>query len=67
MVGDDYENVRNVGGVKVLARRKQVVEENAHNDCPPAMNNSLIHLFDVSTLNLEANAYYELANFDSYE
>ena len=47
MVGDDYENVRNVGVAKVLARRKQVAEESAHNDnCPPALNNSLIRLFD---------------------
>ena len=27
MVGNDYENARNVGVVKVLARRKQVAEE----------------------------------------
>ena len=68
MVGDDYENVRKVGVAKVLARRKQVAEESAHNDdCPPALNNSLIRLFDVPTLNVEANAYYELANFDSYQ
>ena len=47
MVGDDYENVRNVGVAKVLARRKQVAEESAHNDnCPPALNSSLIRLFD---------------------
>ena len=26
MVGDDYENIRNVGVAKVLARRKQVAE-----------------------------------------
>ena len=68
MVGDDYENVRNVGVVKVLARWKQVAEESAHNDnCPPALNNSVTRLFDVPTLNLEANAYYELTNFDSYQ
>ena len=43
MVGDDYENVRNVGVAKVLAPRKQVTEESAHNDdCPLALNNSLI-------------------------
>ena len=50
----------------MLARRKQVADESAPNDdCSPALNNSLIRLFDVPTLNLEANAYYELANFDS--
>ena len=64
MVGNDYENARNVGVVKVLAHRKQVAEESAHNDdCPPAQNNSLIRLFDIPTPNLEANAYHELANF----
>ena len=68
MVADDYENVRNVGVAKALARRKQEAEESANNnDCPPALNNSLIHLFDVPTLNLEANTYCELANFDSYQ
>ena len=68
MVGDDHENVRNVGVAKVLARRKQLAEESAHNDdCPPALNNSLIRLLDVPTLNLEANAYYELANFGCYQ
>ena len=68
MVGDDYENVGNVGVAKALARRKQVAEESAHNyDCPPALNNSLIRWFDVPTLNLEANAYCDLANFDSYQ
>ena len=68
MVRDDSENVRNVGVAKVLAPRKQVAEESAHNDdCPPALNNSLICVFDVPTLNLEANAYHELANFDSYQ
>ena len=68
MVGMNMTNVRNVGVAKVLAPWKQVAEESAHNDDrPPALNNSLIRLFDVPTLNLEANAYYELANFDSYQ
>ena len=68
MVGDGYENVRNVGVAKMPARRKQVAEESAHNnDCPPALNNSLIRLFNVPALNLEASAYYKLANFDSYQ
>ena len=68
MVGDNYENVRNVGVAKVLARRKQVAEENANdNDRPLALNNSWICLFDVPTLNLEAHAYHELANFHSYQ
>ena len=54
MVGNDYENVRNVRVAKVLARRKQVTEEKAHNDdCPLALNNTLIRLFDVPTLNLK--------------
>ena len=53
---------------KALAPRKQVAEENANNDdCPLALNSSLIRLFDVPTLSLEANAYYELASFDSYQ
>ena len=52
----------------MLARQKQVAEESAHNDdCQPALNNSLIRLFDVPTLNLEANAYHKLANFDSWQ
>ena len=47
---------------KVLPLRKQAAEESANNDdWPPALNSSLIRLFDVPTLNLEANAYYELA------
>ena len=67
MVGDDYENARNVGVAKVLASQKQEAEESAHNDdCPLALNDSLIRLFDVSTLNLEADASHELANFDFY-
>ena len=66
-VGDDYENVRNVEVTKVLARRKQVAEESGNiDDCPHALNGSLIRLFDTPTLKLEANAYYESANFDSY-
>ena len=57
MVGGNFENVRNAEAAKVLARRKQTAEESAHSDdCPPALNNSLICLFDVPTLNLEANA-----------
>ena len=47
---------------KVLPLRKQVAEKSANNDeWPHALNSSLIRLFDVPTLNLEANAYYELA------
>ena len=35
MLGDDNENIRNVGVAKALAPRKQVAEENANNDdCP---------------------------------
>ena len=57
MLGDDNENVRNVGLAKILARQKQVAEESANNnDCPLALNSSLIRLFDVPLLNLEANA-----------
>ena len=67
MLGDDNENVRNVGVVKMLERWKQVVEESANNDdCPLALNSSWIRLFDVPTPHL-ANAYYEFANFDSYQ
>ena len=52
----------------MLARRKQVAEESASNDdCPVALKSSLIRLFDAPRLNLEANAYYELANVDSYQ
>ena len=52
----------------MLARRKQVAEESANNDeCPHALSSSLISLFDLPLLNLEANAYYELANFNSYQ
>ena len=48
--------------------RKQVVKKRANiDDCPLALNSSLTRLFDVPTLNLEANAYYELANFYSYQ
>ena len=51
----------------MLERWKQVVEESANDDNSPlALNSSLIRLFDVPTLNLKANAYYEFANFDSY-
>ena len=39
MLGDDNENVRNVGLAKILARQKQVAEESANNnDCPVALN-----------------------------
>ena len=42
----------------MLARRKRVAEESANNDdCPHTLNSRLIRLFDVPTLNLEANAY----------
>ena len=52
----------------MLAHRKQAAEENANiDDCHHALNCSLIRLFDEPTLNLEANAYHELANFDSYQ
>ena len=52
----------------MLAHRKQVAEESANNDdCPHVLNSSLIRLFNVPTLNLEAYAYYELANSDSYQ
>ena len=68
MVGNNHENVRNAGVAKVLAPQNRVAEGKAHNDdCPPALKSNLIRLFDVPTLNLEANAYYELANFDSYQ
>ena len=68
MLRDDNENVRNVGVPKVLALRKPVSEESANNDdCPHLLNSFSIRLFDVPTLNLEANAYYKLANVDSYQ
>ena len=51
----------------MLERWKQVVEESANNnDCPLALNSSLIRLFDIPTPHL-ANAYYEFANFDAIE
>ena len=66
MLGDDNKNVRRVGTAKVLAHRKQAAEESAHNDDRPhVLNSSLVRLFNVPTLNLEANAYYELTHFDS--
>ena len=35
MLGDDNENVRNVGVAKALAPRKQVAEDDANDDdCP---------------------------------
>ena len=65
MLGDYNENVKNVEVAKMLARRKQVAQESANNDkCSHALSSSLICLFDLPSLNLEANAYYELANFD---
>ena len=66
MLGDDNKNVKSVGMAKVLAHRKQAVEESANNnDCRHVPKSSLVRLFNVSTLNLEANAYYELTHFDS--
>ena len=51
----------------MLAHRKQVAQESANNnEGPPAQNSSLIRFFELLSLNLEVNAYYELANFDSY-
>ena len=68
MLGDYNKKVRNVGVAKMLARWKQVAEESANNDeCPHAPSCSFISLFDLPSLNLEANAHYELANFDSYQ
>ena len=68
MFGDDSKNVRNVGMAIVLAHTTQVAEESADNDdCPHAPNSSLIRLFNVPTLNLEANAHYDLTNSDSYQ
>ena len=62
ILGDDNENV---GEAKVLPHRKQVAEESANNDeCHHALISSLIRLFDLPSLNLEANAY-EFADFDS--
>ena len=62
MLGGDKENV---GVAKVLAHQKQVAEGSANNDeCPHALNSSLIRLFDLPLLNLDANAYYELADFN---
>ena len=40
MMGDDNENVRNVGVAEVLALRKQVTEESANNDDSPHLPNS---------------------------
>ena len=68
MLEDDKENIRNGGVTKMLAHRKQVAEESANNgDCSHAPHISLIRLFDVPTLNLEANTYYKLPNFDLYQ
>ena len=48
---------------KVLPLRKQIAEESANNDdWPHALNSSSIRMFDVPTLNLEVNAYYEFAS-----
>ena len=45
MVGDDNENVRNAGVVKMQEHWKQVVEENANSDnCPLALNSSFAPL-----------------------
>ena len=66
MLGDDNKNVKSVGMAKVLAHRKQVAEESANiDDWPHVPNSSLVRLFNVPTLNVEANAYYELTYFDS--
>ena len=62
MLEDDDKNVKSVEMAKVLAHRKQVDEESAY---PHVQNSSLVRLLNVPTLNLEANAYYEFANFDS--
>ena len=44
MLGDDNENVKNVGMVKMVKRWKQVVEESANNDdCPYVQRSNLIH------------------------
>ena len=65
MLGNYNENV---GMAKVLARRKQRAEESANNDyCHHSLNSSLTRLFDVPTLNLDANDCYELTDFDSYQ
>ena len=66
VLGDDNKNVKSAGKPKVLAHRKQAAEESANNDdCSHVPNSSLIRLFNVPTLNLEANAFYELTHFDS--
>ena len=66
MLGDDNKNVKSVEMAKVLAHRKQAAEESANNDdCPHVPNSSLVRMFNVPTLNLEANAYYELTHFNS--
>ena len=69
MLGNGNKNVtRNVEMAIVLAHPKQVAEESANNDdCLHALNSSLIRLFNLPTLNLEANARYELATSDSYQ
>ena len=68
MLKDDNENVRNVRMANVLAHRKQVAGKSANNnDCPQSLKSSLIRSFDVPTLNLKANAYHKLANFDFYQ
>ena len=68
MLGDYNKSVRNAGMAKLLARQKQVAEESANNnDCGHALNSNLICLFDVPMLTLQANAYYILADFDSYQ
>ena len=47
------KSVRNVGVAKVLAHRKQVQN---YDECPHAVNSSFIRLFDLPSLNIEANA-----------
>ena len=50
MLGDYNKNVRNVGVVKMLARRKQVAEGNANNDeCPHAPSSSFVR-FTIAEL-----------------
>ena len=68
MHGNNNENVRNARVAKMVERWKQMVEESENNDdCPFALNSSLIRLFSVPTLNVKANAYSEFAIFDFYQ
>ena len=60
MLGYDNKNVRSVRVAKVLAHRKQEAEESANNDdCPHVLSCSLVRLFNVPTLNLEAKSKLE--------